>query len=123
MARHIFDETKVNAAIANQIGGCYSDTVEEAASAVEGNNIVLISMAQNPYCKKARKALDATGKPYRYLEYGSYFKEWNRRGALKMWSGWMTLPMVFVKGSLVGGFTDLEALIASGEFDRILSGT
>ena len=121
MTRQIFDETKAHSAIADHIGGGYEYTVKEAANAVANNDIVLISMAQNPYCKKARKALDATGKSYKYLEYGSYFKEWNRRGALKMWSGWMTLPVVFVKGTLVGGFTDLEKLIDSGEFDRMLS--
>ncbi|MBV1915245.1 MAG: hypothetical protein KUG72_07660 [Pseudomonadales bacterium] len=121
MARQIFDENNVSPAVADQIGGGYEDTVKEAADAVANNDIVVIGMAQNPYCKKACKAVNATGKPYKYLEYGSYFKEWNRRGALKMWSGWMTLPMVFVKGTLVGGFSDLEKLIASGEFDRLLS--
>ena len=103
MARQIFDETKVHAAIADQVGGAYDDTVKEAADAVANNDIVVIGMAQNPFCKKACKALDATGKPYKYLQYGSYFSEWNRRGALKMWSGWMTLPVVFVDGMLVGG--------------------
>ena len=119
MARQIFDETKVHAAIADQVGGAYDDTVKEAADAVANNDIVVIGMAQNPFCKKACKALDATGKSYKYLQYGSYFSEWNRRGALKMWSGWMTLPVVFVDGMLVGGFSDLQALIESGEFDKV----
>ncbi len=34
---------------------------------------------------------------------------------LKMWTGWPTFPMVFVKGTLVGGAADLDRLIASGE--------
>jgi glutaredoxin-related protein len=37
-----------------------------------------------------------------------------------MWTGWPTFPMVFVKGALVGGASDLEALIASGELARML---
>jgi len=37
-----------------------------------------------------------------------------------MWSGWPTFPMVFVKGSLVGGAQDLERLIKSGEIKRLL---
>jgi monothiol glutaredoxin len=40
---------------------------------------------------------------------------------LKMWTGWPTFPMVFVKGVLVGGATDVEALIASGELKRMLA--
>ena len=32
-----------------------------------------------------------------------------------MWTGWPTLPMVFVKGVLVGGADDLERLVKNGE--------
>ena len=68
-----------------------------------------------------RKALDALGTPYQYLEYGSYLSQWRRRNALKMWTGWPTFPMVFVKGTLVGGADNLQALIASGELNRLLA--
>ena len=37
-----------------------------------------------------------------------------------MWTGWPTFPMVFVKGTLVGGGQEIEALIASGELKRTL---
>jgi glutaredoxin-related protein len=65
--------------------------------------------------------LDAAKIPYQYLEYGSYLAEWRRRNALKMWTGWPTFPMVFVKGVLVGGADDLEKLIASGELARMVA--
>jgi monothiol glutaredoxin len=65
--------------------------------------------------------LDAAGVAYEYLEYGSYISEWRRRSALKMWSGWPTLPMVFVRGTLVGGAKDLQALISSGELKGLLA--
>jgi glutaredoxin-related protein len=58
---------------------------------------------------------------YQYLEYGSYFSRWRERLALKMWTGWPTLPMVFVKGTLIGGADDLARLIASGELNRLLA--
>jgi glutaredoxin-related protein len=32
-----------------------------------------------------------------------------------MWTGWPTLPMVFVKGVLIGGASDLEAMLERGE--------
>jgi glutaredoxin-related protein len=32
-----------------------------------------------------------------------------------MWTGWSTFPMVFVKGVLIGGYTELARLHASGE--------
>ena len=40
------------------------------------------------------------------------------RLALKMWTGWPTLPMVFVKGVLVGGASELQRLIESRELGR-----
>jgi glutaredoxin-related protein len=47
--------------------------------------------------------------------------EWKRRGALKMWSGWQTFPMVFVKAQLIGGFADLKKMVDSGELKKQLS--
>ena len=69
-----------------------------------------------------RKALDEAGQAYKYLEYGNYFNTWRERNALKLWTGWPTFPMVFVKGVLVGGANDLRALMDSGEFARLLAG-
>jgi glutaredoxin-related protein len=42
------------------------------------------------------------------------------RNALKMWTGWPTFPMVFVRGTLVGGADDLRRLIDSGELQVLL---
>jgi monothiol glutaredoxin len=39
---------------------------------------------------------------------------------LKMWTGWPSFPMVFVKGTLVGGYDDLRALIDNGQFKTML---
>jgi glutaredoxin-related protein len=38
-----------------------------------------------------------------------------------MWTGWPTFPMVFVRGVLVGGATDVDKLIASGELKQMLA--
>ena len=46
-----------------------------------------------------------------------------RRNALKMWTGWLTFPMVFVKGVLIGVADDLEGSIQSGELKSMLVGT
>ena len=63
----------------------------------------------------ARQALAAAGVSHEYIEFGSYFSQWRVRTALKMWTGWPTFPMVFVRGTLVGGADDLRRLIDSGE--------
>ena len=115
MSRQLLDETSVHPAISERMGGSHEETIDEVKNAAASNPVLVVGMAQNPFCKKVRKHLDAANISYQYLEYGSYFKQWQRRLALKMWSGWPTLPMVFVNGQLVGGEQDVADLIASGE--------
>jgi len=97
--------------------------VREVQAAIAANDIVIAGMAQNPFPKKARKILGEQGYSFKYLEYGSYLSGWRRRNALKMWTGWPTFPMVFVKGVLVGGAKDLQKLMHSGELARLLGAT
>ena len=118
--RSILDTAHIHPAIRDRIANDHADIVREVQAAVDGNNIVVVGMKQNPFPRRARKALDARGVPYRYLEYGSYLSQWRRRNALKMWTGWPTFPMVFVKGVLIGGASDLERLLESEEFARML---
>jgi glutaredoxin-related protein len=122
MSRSILDEGHLHPAIREKIAGHHADIVREVEAAIAANSVVVVGMKQNPMPRRARKALDAKGIPYKYLEYGSYFNTWRRRNALKMWTGWPTFPMIFVKGVLIGGATDLDKLIASGELSRTLSG-
>jgi len=115
MAREVLGEGKIHPAIREKVATSRGEIVKEVQAAIAANEIVVVGMRQNPFPKKARKLLEAAGLAYKYLEYGSYFEGWRPRLALKMWTGWPTLPMVFVKGVLVGGADDLRRLIESGE--------
>ena len=121
MPRSILDETHIHPAIRSKVAGHQRAMVQEVIEAIEGNDVVVVGMGFNPFPKKACKALDTIDQPYKYLEYGNYFNNWRKRNALKMWTGWPTFPMVFVKGTLVGGASDLQALIDGGEFKQILA--
>lgn len=120
MPRLILDEAKIHPAIRDTIAANNRDIVEEVAKALVAHDIVVVGMAQNPAPKKARKLLSEAGLAFHYLEYGSYFNNWRRRNALKLWTGWPTFPMVFVKGSLVGGADDLGKLMESGQLKTLL---
>src|SRR6266436_3488614 len=115
MTRNILDEAHIHPAIRETIANNGADIVREVQAAVASNDVVVVGMKQNPNPKKARKALETAAIPYKYLEYGSYLDNWRRRNALKMWTGWPTFPMVFVKGIFVGGADDLSRLIENGE--------
>ena len=120
MSRSILEEAHIHPAIRETIANNHADIVREVQAAVAQNDVVIVGMAQNPMPKKARKLLDQHQLSYKYLEYGSYLSDWRRRNALKMWTGWPTFPMVFVKGVLVGGANDLQKLIESGELTQLV---
>jgi glutaredoxin-related protein len=120
MPRDVLDESHIHPAARERIARHHADIVQEVKSAIASEPVVVVGMRQNPFPRKARKLLTEAGIAHRYLEYGSYFGSWRRRNALKMWSGWPTFPMVFVRGTLIGGAAELEALLASGELKRML---
>lgn len=120
MPRPILDEQMIHPAIREKVASNRVAIVKEVQEAVAANDVVIVGMAINPAPKKARKLLDAAGIPYKYVEYGSYFRQWRRRTALKMWTGWQTFPMIFVKGTFVGGASDLAKLMESGELKKLL---
>lgn len=121
MPRPILDERYIHPAIRSLVEGGQQSIVQEVIAAVRDNDVVVVGMRLNPFPKQACKALEMIKQPYTYLEYGNYFNNWRKRNALKMWTGWPTFPMVFVKGTLVGGAGDLKTMIASGELNKILA--
>jgi monothiol glutaredoxin len=119
MPRPVLDESLIHPAVRDKIAHHEQDIVQAVQAAIR-QHAVVVGMAQNPFPRRARKALDAAGVAHHDLQYGSYFSEWRRRNALKMWTGWPTFPMVFVKGTLVGGANDVIRLINSGELKKML---
>jgi len=73
--------------------------------------------ADNPF---AIPAPGAKGEPGYLLTHQPKSFGWRERNALKLWTGWPTFPMVFVKGVLVGGAQDLDKLLKNGELRKLL---
>jgi glutaredoxin-related protein len=101
---------KMSPKVRDIVAGFHRNVVEEVATAIARDRVVVVGMAQNPFVKKARKQLDAWGVKFTYLEYGSYVSKWKERLALKLWARFPTFPMVFVNGVLEGGASELEAI-------------
>ena len=120
MGRPIFDEALLHPAIREKVAAWGVDVVREVQDVVAAKPLVVVGMKMNPFPRKARRLLDAAGIPYTYLEYGSYLSGYRRRLPLKLWSGWQTFPMIFVRGVLIGGANDLQKLLQSGELARRL---
>ena len=120
MPRAVLDQAQIHPAIRERIAGHQAAIVQEVQRAIAAHAVVVVGMGQNPHPRRARRALDAAGIAHHDLDYGNYFGGWRQRNALKLWTGWPTLPMVFVRGSLVGGADDLIKLIDSGELKQLL---
>jgi glutaredoxin-related protein len=97
----------------------HADILREVKETVRREPVVVVGMAQNAHVRNVRRALDAAGVAYKYLEYGSYLAKWKERLAIKLWSGWPTFPQVFVRGTLIGG----EDLTKQALADGTLTGT
>lgn len=121
MPRHVLDESRIHPAVQARVAGLHRTLVDAVQAALEAHPVVVLGMRGNPFVRKARRLLDTAGLAHHDLDYGSYLSDWRRRNVLKMWTGWPTFPMVFVKGVLVGGADDLAALQASGELKRLLA--
>ena len=120
MTRPLLDESAIHPAIRQRISEHHLPVITRLQTAIAQHPVVVVGLSGNPFVGKARKALAAAGVAHEYIEFGSYFSQWRLRNALKMWTGWPTFPMVFVRGTLVGGADDLRRLIDSGELQTLL---
>ena len=105
---------------AKALSAFHPEVVRAVSDAVSKDKVVVVGMAQNPFVKKARVALQKAGVEFTYLEYGSYLSQWKQRLAIKLWSGWPTFPQVYVKGTLIGGANDTIKAIADGSLKKRL---
>ena len=121
MTRPLLDESAIHPAIRQRVSEHHLPVITRVQTAIAQHPVVVVGLSGNPFVGKARKALTAAGVAHEYIEFGSYFSQWRLRNALKMWTGWPTFPMVFVRGVLVGGAEDVARLIETGELKQLLS--
>ena len=121
MTRKILSKSRVHEAIRGRINDEHREFIDEVERSTLAHDVVVVGMRWNPYPRKAYDLLKAAGIEFTYIEHGSYFSGWRQRNALKMWTGWPTFPMVFVRNVLIGGYDDLKQLQISGELAAMLT--
>lgn len=80
--------------------------------------VVVYLTAWCPYCMMARRLLDARQIPYASIDVDGNEQA---RAWLRQASKQTTVPQVFVRGTSVGGYTELAALDRSGKLARMLA--
>lgn len=61
-----------------------------------------------PYCVRAIRLLDELNIAYDEIDLTDKEDEIQK---LKNETGWRTVPIIMIKGKLIGGYTDLKALV------------
>ena len=105
-------------AAAAKAAAFHPDVVEAVSRAIREHEVVVVGMGWNPHVARARRALDAAGVQHHDIDFGNYASQWKQRLAIKMWSGWPTVPQVFHRGTRVGGADETEAAVRDGLFAR-----
>jgi glutaredoxin len=119
--RKVLPAERVSDRIQKTVSAFHPEAIERVEDAISRNKVVVVGMRGNYFVKKALKNLSAWNIPCAYVEFGSYFSQYNQRVTLKMWTGYSTFPMIFVNGVLIGGNSDMEAEKADGSLDSRLS--
>ena len=113
-------ESKLSEPVLRKMGAFHADVIARVTDAIANHAVVVVGMAQNPHVKRARTTLEAANIPFEYVEYGSYFSQWQKRLAIKLWSGWPTFPQVYVDGVLIGGADETAKALEDGSLRRML---
>lgn len=72
-----------------------------------------------PYCEKAIVMLFKEGYSFNVIDVTAHEEV---RKEIEDMTGCKTVPQIFVDGRFIGGCSDLERLLESGEFTRIYIG-
>ncbi len=78
--------------------------------------VKLYSFEVCPFCVQAKAMLGALG-----VEFEEEIVTREELGALTQKTGMLTVPQIFVGEELIGGFTELQAAVQSGEFQQKIS--
>ena len=82
-------------------------------------DVVIYRTEYCPYCDMAKRLFDSLDVPYEQIDVTNDSEA--RAELLERTGGKRTVPQIFINGTSVGGFTDVQALKSSGELDKMLS--
>ena len=93
---------------------------ETAVAHIKASKIVIFSKTHCPYCKKAKEAIAQLTPMFSVVELDVIKDGPAQQDALLELTGQKTVPNIFVDGSHIGGCDKTLALIAAGEFQKLI---
>lgn len=80
-------------------------------------SIIIYSTDYCPFCIRAKKLLKSKNLEFKEVNLSSNPDELIK---LKQKTGMQTVPQIFIKDNLIGGFQELYALEQKGELDKLV---
>lgn len=80
--------------------------------------VLVITKIPCAYCTAAKNFLKDQGIAFEEKDLTGKSGEMMR---LKSETGWSTFPMIFINGTLIGGYQDMKELHDQGELEKLLS--
>ena len=94
---------------------------ETAQAAIKASKIMVFSKTHCPYCKKAKEEIASLTPLFSVIELDVVKDGAAQQAALQEMTGQSTVPNIFVNGQHIGGCDKTLALIASGEFQKLIA--
>lgn len=116
MPRQVLDESRIHPAIRDKIAAYRSDILKEVQDAIAANDFVV--GAPEPLPEEGAQASRRRRHPVQVPRVRQLPQPVAPATRDQDVTGWPTYPLVFVKGTLIGGFSDLEKLVQEGKLTR-----
>ena len=95
------------------------EKMESVEDFVKAKDVFMISKSTCPFCFELKRTLQSYGVSYDVAEIDKLPSMVSIQKDLKEKYGQSTVPLLFVKGELIGGCTRVKELEHSGEFQRL----
>ncbi|KAL2754177.1 hypothetical protein ACRALDRAFT_1033030 [Sodiomyces alcalophilus JCM 7366] len=87
---------------------------------IDENKVVVFSKSYCPYCNATKQTLNGLGAEYLAIELDQRDDGSALQDALEEISGQRTVPNSYIARKHIGGNSDLQALLKSGELEKLL---
>jgi len=97
-----------------------SEVAQMVKEKIDKHCIMIFSKTWCPYCKSAKQAFDELKKQYEVYELDKNAKSDEIQDVLHELTGARSVPRVFVNGKCIGGGTETNNMLKSGELQKLV---
>ncbi|UNI17783.1 Glutaredoxin [Purpureocillium takamizusanense] len=111
--RHFFSTTQSRQAT-------MATASDKAQKLINDNAVIVFSKSYCPHCRATKQTLSSLDAEFTTLELDNESDGGDLQDALEQITGQRTVPNVFIGHKHIGGNSDVQALVKSGELKRKL---